>query len=177
MLHERRFWWFLVVVLAVSVVALAGCGKKAASEKVAEGMLEKTLENATGGDADVDLGGGDVTITTKEGTTTMSEASEWPSDMFAEVPKFTYGVVERVNRSRNTQNEQQSMTVWIADVQDGAIEKYTKDLEGAGWESQMSITSGQGGMVTAQKGNLGLTVAYNSEDKTAALNVFSGANE
>ncbi len=179
MLRGRWLLWLLVMVLAVSVAVLVGCGKKGASEKLAEGMMEKTLESATGGDVDLDLGGGgkDVTIKTEEGTTTMSETTEWPTDMFTDVPKFTYGKVERVHRTRNNQNDEQGMTIWITGVEDGAVEKYSKDLEGAGWQSQMSIASGEGGLVTAQKGNLGLTVAYNNEDRTAALNVFKGMEE
>jgi hypothetical protein len=179
MIRAHRLSWLLVLVLAVSVVALAGCGRKAASEKLAEGMMEKTLEKATGGDVDLDLGGGgkDVTIKTKDGTTTMSETTEWPSDIFTEVPRFTYGKVERVSRTTDTQNGQKSMMVWIVELQEGGVEKYEKELEGAGWESQMSIAGGEGGMISAQKGNLGLTVSYNTQDHTAAFNVFSGAEE
>jgi len=179
MFSARRLPWFLAVVLIASAVALAGCGKKGASEKLAEGMMEKTLERATGGDVDLDIGGGgdNVTIKTEDGITTMSETTEWPTDMFTDLPKFTYGQVERVHRTRNNQNAEQGMTIWITGVEEGAIEKYSKDLEGAGWQSQMTIASGEGGMVSAQKGNLGLTVAYNYEEKTAALNVFSGAEE
>ncbi len=179
MFSARRLPWFLAVVLIASVVALAGCGKKGASEKLAEGMLEKGLERATGGDVDLDIGGGgdNVTIKTEDGTTTMSETTEWPTDMFTDVPKFTYGKVERVHRTRNNQNDEQGMTIWIVELEDGGVEKYAKDLEGAGWQSQMSIAGGEGGMVSAQKGNLGLTVAYNTQDKTAALNVFKGMEE
>jgi len=179
MVRARRLSWFLVLVLAVSVAALGGCGKKGASEKLAEGMMEKTLESATGGDVDLDLGGGgkDVTVTTEEGTTVMSETSEWPTDMFTDVPKFTYGKVERVHRSRDTQNAELGMTIWIVELEDGAAEKYTEDLKGAGWQSQMTVASGEGGMLSAQKGDEGLTFSYNTGDKTAGLNVFRATNE
>jgi hypothetical protein len=69
------------------------------------------------------------------------------------------------------------MMVWVVEVQEGAIEKYSKDLEGAGWEVQMSVAGGEGGMVTAQKGNLGLSIMYNNEDRTTVVNAYSGVNE
>lgn len=173
----HRAWLLLVVVLVVSVVAVVGCGKKDSSDKLAEGVAEKTLGKVLGGGAEVDLDGGDVTIKTEDGTTKMSETAEWPSDMFSGVPEFTYGVVERVSRTKDTTSGQTSMTVWLREVKDDALEKYGSDLEGAGWEAQTTMTSGEGGMISAQKGNLGLTVMYNKEDQFAALNVFSAAAE
>ncbi len=174
----HRLHWSLVAVLVVSVVALVGCGKKSDSEKQAETMMEKTLEHATGGDVDVDLGGGgDVTVKTEEGTTTMSETTEWPADMFSEVPRFTYGVIERVTRSEQTHDSQKSVMIYFRDLQNGGPEKYGKEIEAAGWQSQMNMAAGKGGMISAQKGNLALTLTYNYEDRMAVLNVFSGADE
>lgn len=164
----------VVTVLVLSVFMAAGCGRKETGEKVAEGMLEGTLERATGEDAEVDLGGGDVTIKTEEGTTTMSETAEWPSDMFADVPEFTYGVVERVTRS-DRQGGQKAMTVYFRELRADGPESYAKDLESAGWQSQMSMAAGKGGMINAQKGDLALSLMYNNDDKEAVLNVYSGA--
>jgi len=164
-----------VVVLLVGVVAV-GCGKKA-GEKVAEGLMEKTLERATGGDADVDLGGGgkDVTIKTDQGTTTMSETAAWPDDFMPEVPEFTYGTIERVSRTVGTKEGQRSMTVWFKDLQEGGIDKYVEELKAAGWQVMQVIEAGQGGMASAQKGEgTGLNVAYNIEDNTGAVNAFTG---
>jgi len=171
MFGRRQQGWLLVAALLLSVLVAAGCGKKASGEKLAEGMMERTLESATGGNADVDLNGNDVTIKTKDGTTTMSETSEWPSDMFPDVPKFTYGVVERV--SKGTEGGMQKFNVYLRDVEDGAFEKYDADIKAAGWESQMMTQSDDAGMISAQKGNMALQLVYNKSDKTAVVLAYT----
>jgi hypothetical protein len=166
-----------VVVLLVGVVAV-GCGKKA-GERAAEGLMERTLERATGGDADVDLGGGgkDVTIKTEQGTTTMSETAAWPADFMTDVPEFKYATIERVSRTVGAKDGQFSMTVWFNSLQEGGVDKYVEELKAAGWQVQQVIEAGQGGMVSAQKGeDTGLNIAYNSEDGTGAVNAFTGMN-
>jgi len=171
----RRMALLGVVVLLVAVVAV-GCGKKS-EEKLAEGLMEKTLEGATGGDADVDLGGGDVTIKTQEGTTTISETSEWPGDMFDGVPKFTYGKVTNVTRVDQTQSGQKTVSVHLSELEGGGAEKYAKELEAAGWDMQVVMSAGEGGMINAQKGDLGLALMYNTTEKHAVLSVLKGLDE
>jgi hypothetical protein len=166
-----------VVVLLVGVVAV-GCGKKA-GERAAEGLMERTLERATGGDADVDLGGGgkDVTIKTDQGTTTMSETASWPADFMTDVPEFKYATIERVSRTVGTKEGQFSMTVWFNSLQEGGVEKYAEDLKAAGWQIQQITAAGKGGMVMAVKGEeAGLSVAYDTEEGTGAVNAFTGMN-
>lgn len=162
----------MLVALLLSVLVAAGCGKKESGEKLAEGMMEKTLESATGGDVDVDLGGGgdNVTIKTKDGTTTMSETSEWPSDMFSDVPRFTYGVVEHV--TKGVEGGMQKFNVHLRDVEDGALEKYDADIRAAGWESQSMTQSDEGGMISAQKGGVALQFMYNKKDHRGIVIAF-----
>jgi hypothetical protein len=64
MFRRRQQNGLLVVALFLSVLVAAGCGEKRSDEKLAEGMMEKTLQHATGKKADVDLQGKNVTITT-----------------------------------------------------------------------------------------------------------------
>jgi hypothetical protein len=163
-----------VVVLLVGVVAV-GCGKKA-GEKAAEGLMERTLERATGENVDVDLGGGeDVTIKTDQGTTTMSETASWPADFMTDVPEFKYATIERVSRTVGTKEGQLSMTVWFNSLQEGGVEKYVEDLKASGWQIQQITAAGKGGMVMAVKGEeAGLSVAYDTEEGTGAVNAFTG---
>jgi len=56
MFCERWGRALLVVVLVASVAAFAGCGKRQASEKTAENMMERTLEKATGEKTSVSKG-------------------------------------------------------------------------------------------------------------------------
>jgi len=173
MLSRWQQWGLLGVVLLASALLLVGCGRNDAGEKVAEGLMEKMLEQGSGGDVDVDLGGGDdVTVTTEEGTTTMSETTEWPSDMFEGVPQFTYGVVERVTRSDRADGNKAFM-VYIRDMAADGPENYKKDMEAAGWQSMMSTAAGAGGMINAQKGNVALSLTYNNEDKTAVVTAYT----
>jgi hypothetical protein len=161
-------------VLLVGVVAV-GCGKKA-GEKAAEGLMERTLERATGENVDVDLGGGeDVTIKTDQGTTTMSETASWPADFMTDVPEFKYATIERVSRTVGTKEGQLSMTVWFNSLQEGGVEKYVEDLKASGWQIQQITAAGKGGMVMAVKGEeAGLSVAYDTEEGTGAVNAFTG---
>jgi hypothetical protein len=161
----------LVAVVLLSILLAAGCGKKKSDEKLAEGMMERTLESATGEKADVDLNGENVTIKTGQGRVEMAKTGEWPSDMFSDVPRFTYGVVERV--SREQADGMQKFNVYLRDVEAGAFEKYDADVKAAGWESQAMMQGDSGGMISAQKGNLALQFVYGKDDRTGVVIAYS----
>jgi hypothetical protein len=171
MFCERRFCWLLAIVLAVSVVAFVGCGKKESGEKVAENMMERTLEKATGEKTEVDVEGGDVSIKTGDSSVEMKETSEWPADMFSDVPRFAYGTVERV--SSGQEGGMTKFNIYVRDVADDAMDKYGADMKAAGWQSQSVMESDEGGMLSAEKGNIALQVIYNKKDRTAVVIAFS----
>jgi hypothetical protein len=168
MFGRRQQSGLLMVALLLSVLLAAGCGKK-------EGMIERTLETATGEKADVNVSGENVTIKTATGSVEMAETSEWPSDMFPEVPRFTYGVVERV--SKGTEGGMQKFNVYIRDVEDGAFEKYDADIKAAGWESQSMTQTDDAGMISAQKGNMALQLVYSKQDRTAVVLAYTFPQE
>jgi len=158
---------FLTLALLLSIAVGAGCGGKKADEKLAEGMMERTLQHATGGKADVDLQGGDVKIKTADGQVEIAKTNDWPSDMFADVPRFTHGTVERV--SKGQADGTQTFNVYLRDVEEGAFEKYQAEIQAAGWESQAMMQGGSGGMISAQKGKLALQFVYNKSDGTGVV--------
>lgn len=175
MFCERWGRALLGIMLVASVAVFAGCGKKQTSEKVAESMMEKTLEKATGEKADVNIEGGNVSIKTGDSSMEMKATSEWPADMFSDVPRFTYGVVERVTSGQ--EGGMQKFNVYIRDVEDGAFDKYGADIKAAGWQSQSTMQSDEGGMISAQKGNVALQFIYGKKDRTGVVVAYTVSEE
>jgi hypothetical protein len=162
-------WTRLAICLALlaAVLALAGCGKKQADEKLAERMTEEALEQATGQKADVDVHGGDITIKTADGEVKMVETSQWPADMFDVVPRFSHGKVQRV--TSGTEGGMKKFNIWFVEVPDDASDKYLEQLKAAGFESQMATMGPQGGMLSAQKGSVAVQFMHGKEDKSGVL--------
>ncbi len=173
MFHAQWIRVMLCFVLLTAVFAGAGCGKKDPGEKVGEKMTERMLEHATGEKADIDIDGGDVTIETGDGKVEMVATDKWPDDMFAAVPRFTHGKVERV--TRNVAEGKKTFNIWLREVPDDASRKYEAELKGAGWESQLMDMGAQGSMLSAQKGDLAVQFAHNKNDKTGVFIVFEGS--
>jgi hypothetical protein len=80
----------LVILLVCSL--LAGCGaKEKIEQKVGEKIVEKAVEKAVGGNADVDIDGGKVTVTDKEGKSLTIGGTEWPNIDY--IPEFKKGQI------------------------------------------------------------------------------------
>lgn len=163
------------LALVVAIAVCAGCGKKQADEKLAERMTEEMLEQATGQKADVDLKDGDITIKTETGEVTLTETSQWPSDMFDVVPRFDHGTIERVHSG--SESGLRKFNVWYRDVPDDASDKYLEQLKGAGFQMQMSTMGPQGGMLGAQKGNIAVQFMHSRDDRTGVLIAYEAPAE
>mgnify|MGYP000908127745 CR=1 FL=1 len=160
-----------LVVLVMCALLAPGCGKKA-EEKGAEKMMEKALSEATGKETTVDLQKeGDVHIENKDMQVDITSTSTWPADMFPEVPKFDAGAIERVVTSN--EGGVKKFNIYFNDIKDGAVKQYAETLKAKAWDvNQMQM--GDGGMLNAQKGKLGVTFAYSTKDKKdGMLAVFS----
>ncbi len=155
------------VALVASLFMLSGCSKKDATEKLGETMSERMLERATGGEADVDIDGQNVSVKTKDGNVQMTSTDQWPSDMFAAVPPFPYGKVERV--TSGVEEGMKKFNVWLRDVPDDASDRYHAELKAAGWESQITMMGEQGGMLNAQKGTLAVQFMHAKHNKAGVF--------
>lgn len=169
MMPARNWFNGAVVVLVICAFLAPGCGKKA-EEKTAEKMMEKALSEATGKETKIDLQEGNVHIENKDMQTDIVSTSTWPSDMFADVPKFTGGAIERVVSSN--EGGMQKFNIYFNDLKDEALKQYADALKQKGWEANL-MDMGAGGMLTAQKGNLGINFAFNLQKKDGMLAVFS----
>ena len=159
-----------VVVVSLCILLAPACGKKV-EEKNAEKAMEKVLTEATGKETKVDLSDGNVRIENKDMKVDIASSSTWPADMFADVPKFTGGAIERVVVSN--EGGAKKFNIYYTGIKDDAVKQYTQDLKARGWDANLMEMGGKAAMLNAQKSNLGLSFTYSAENKDGILAVFS----
>jgi hypothetical protein len=154
------------------VLFMVSCHR--ASEKAGEKMMEKAIENATGGKADVDLSNGKSVIETGSGRMEIdAKANKWPSDIPGDIPEFTFGKVKAVTTS-NMDNTR-SWNVVFEEVQDGCLDKYDALLKEKGFETVIMKMGDKGGSITGEsskyniflmggEGNLSLAITIKKQE-------------
>ena len=161
----------LAAVLVCGLTLLTGCQK--ASEKAAEKMMENAISKSTGGKANVDIKGGKVAVTTKDGTSEFSAGgTEWPADLTLDIPKIE-GKIKGIFRTSTPQGK--NWTIAMEGVASDVPAKYVKALEEKGWTIGMNMTTDQGGSAQATKDKDIVVLNYTSYDKGFVLNVTAGA--
>jgi len=161
-----------VAVLAV-VAMVSGCGGKETSERAAEEIVEQAIEKAGGGNVDIDVDGDKVTMTGDDYRMESTETTEWPDNLPDDVPQFTYGKIERVARGEKAETGEFNYNIWVHDIDAEAAAKYEADLKKAGWETNAVSVGEQGGMVTAEKGDLGVTFMHSKEEHRGNIMIVS----
>jgi hypothetical protein len=152
----------LILLTLFILIPLTSCKK--ASEKASEKMIEKSIGN----DAEVDIEDEKVTIQTDEGTfTSDASARTWPSAVPNEIPKFKYGNIINV-----TSQEAEEMMGWIImfeNVKESDLKSYQADLEAKNFTINSVTSYNQGGLLTAEKDNMVVTVMIG--DGNASINL------
>lgn len=167
MRKPRSFYFVLSLALAAGLLAFTGC-KKTADEKMAEKIMERAMEKASGGRADVDIAGGKVKIKDSTGAGEIDYgATTWPDDLPEGSLKFENGKVKGVTRS--TRPDGKNWMVMVENVEADAVNAYVEALKGAGFAIPTNMTAGQGGMFQAEKDKLFIIGMFNAEDKFISL--------
>ncbi|MBN1425019.1 hypothetical protein JXA88_10715 [Candidatus Fermentibacteria bacterium] len=160
----------VIGVLAACWACVVACGGKSTGERLAEKAMEKAMERGGVKDADVDMKSGKVRFKTEEGDGEISYQEEgWPKDLPHSVPEFSLGKVKGVIRTERA--EKQSWNIVLESLEDGAVAKYAKQLEGKGWAIMSQMTTQEGGMVQATKDDLLLIGMFNTEDGEGSLSI------
>jgi hypothetical protein len=164
-----------VVSILVGLLVFASCGRgEKAANKQAEAVAEKILKATTGKDAKVEIDGKSVKIKGEGFKHDLTQTTEWPADIFAGVPEFTFGKIERV--SKGEEGGMMKFNIYLTDIEQGGVERYVNLLKEAGWQADF-VGGPQGGLVSGQKGELGLNFVLNTEDGSGMLAVFSGMKQ
>lgn len=135
----------VATVVAVVAVSLTGCGFIA--QKASEKVTEKAIEGATGNKVDINKDG--VTVEGKDGgTATIGEDVKVPDDFPAEVPVYD-GTV----KAAFTGDKSWTVSIETADKPQDILDFYQKKLDEGGFAKVSSMTTGDGGLYSAKKGN------------------------
>ncbi|MEW6444254.1 MAG: hypothetical protein AB1640_25190 [bacterium] len=171
MKFRKSGFWMTGLLLVLGMMPASGCGEKKSEEKAAEKAAEAIMKASLGRDVEVNIEEGKVEISDKESRTEIADTSAWPSDMFSDVPRFTFGKIEHVSKSRE-QGGMQKFNVHLAGIENDAMNRYADMLKESGWEITLTQLGTQGGMLSGQKNNLGISFPYNLESHDGVLMVF-----
>jgi hypothetical protein len=137
----------LFVLALACTLFMVSCHR--ASQKTGEKMMEKALENATGGKANVDINGEKTVIETSAGKMEINgNANSWPSEIPGEVPEFKFGKIDAVTTSEMDGNK--SWNIAYNDVEEGFLDKYDALLKEKGFETVTMKMGDKGGSITAE---------------------------
>jgi hypothetical protein len=163
--------WVLgfVFILGISLLAGTGCQNKSAQEEMASKIMEKAIKEGTGKDARVDIQGGNIRIQTPEGSGEIRTTKAWSDDIPAEVPRFNLGNVNGVTAGEK--DGKKSWTIAVDEVKPGAYTAYLEALKGKGWKINMTMSMGNGGSITASKGNLDCVAMFYQDQTSGVISV------
>ena len=151
---------FVLCVLCVIFLA-TGCGKSAE-----EKAMEEQIEEATGGEADVDLSKKRMEVTgeTQGGKYTVSsgEATEipdgFPADVFIYQPSKTIMAMEIP--------EGYSVALTTRDEQSEVLSAYSREMETKGWSEETSMSMGNQSVLV-----------YEKDERTANISIVPSGKE
>lgn len=135
-------------------------------EKAQEKTLERAIEQGGGGNADVDVDNQKITIESEEGKMQINTAdNQWPSDAPPEVPKVTAGEIAGTTTSESARGRNWSIRFTGIGIEE--LDRYGALLKDNGFIKTSTMKAPKGGMVSGQKGNIG--VIFTVSEKVSSL--------
>lgn len=162
---KGKYLLVMVLLLFTSSVLISGC-----AEKVAEKTTEKIMEEASGGEVDVNVDGDSVTMKSKDGnaTWTVGDTYEWPESMPADVPEYKDAAI---NGLTEVDTPTKSWMVMLTEVPENAGATYKEMLEDDGWNISAYSTMDGTVSIYADKAPLQLWAVFGSTDHSGSITV------
>lgn len=135
--------WILMALLAITLI---GCGTKEKLEVSAgEALAEKIIEDAGGGDVDID--GDKVVIKGEDGQELTIGEGEWPSsDLAKSIPEFEEGKVVSVMEADG------SLFIMVEEISEEDFTAYLEEIKEIFTEETYEMSTGSGMMYAAGNG-------------------------
>ena len=158
----------LSICLLTAVLFLSGCCKT-----VTEESIESDIEEATGGDADVDLDDGTVSINTNEGTFEAGEDVDIPDGFPSDVHVIDGTVTAAMQMGEGIY----TVTIQTSKTASQAKSEYREELENDGWTINFSLDVEGGSTMTGEKDERTVSVSISSDDADGTLVVVGTSAE
>lgn len=161
----------IVIIVVVVVLVLLGIGSVLVSRfvfrKAGESFIEKLIEHGTGSNVDIDTKDGSASIKTSDGSTTVGNSAQWPSDMPSDVPKFSAG---KITMSTKVSTDPKSWSLLISEVKASDVASYKSALKAKGWTEDTSMSFGAD-LTQYTKGNLETILTFDSTSNGLSITV------
>ncbi|MBU0707957.1 hypothetical protein KKG41_06320 [Patescibacteria group bacterium] len=158
---------FLSVCILATVLFITGC-----CTTVTEKKIENEIEAASGGDADVDIDNGTVSINTNEGSLEAGKDVDIPDGFPSDVHLIDGNVTSAMQMGEGNY----TVTVQTSKSTSQAKSEYREELENDGWTINFSLDVEGGSTMTGEKGERTVSVSI-SEDDDGGTFVVVGTSE
>jgi len=159
----------VILLTVIMVVSLTSCGvKQSVNEKIAEKVTEGVINKATGGEADLDIKDGQLTMKGEDGEKLTLGDTKWPEGQAAALlPKFNKGKII------STINADKGCMVMLENVEPQDYNKYVEELKSSGFSNEVSEYSSETNHNFMAKSNetTYVVIMYDSENKTISINL------
>ena len=162
------------VLASLFTMLIVSCGSEKTKEEAAEEFAESLLENASGGNVDIDINeDGETSEMTIEGEdgqkiTIKSEGNEIPENF----PKDIYLVKGEIESSGSMSSGEGEIITVVINPKDGfkdVVAKIKKEMKANGWTSSMNMNMESEAVQMYTKGKNSATITVNGKnDKVEA---------
>lgn len=130
----------IVILLTILIMlTLASCGaRQSLDDKIAEKVTEGVINKATGGEANIDIDKGELTLKGEDGEKITFGESKWPKGEAANlIPEFKKGKIV------TSANSDKACNIMIEQVEEKDYKQYVEELKDRGFTNDVAeFTSG-----------------------------------
>lgn len=159
----------VILLTSLMMLSLASCGvRQSIDDKIAEKVTEGVVKKATGGEADLDLKKGELTVKGEDGKTVTFGESKWPEGGAAKlIPELKNGQIISVI------NSAEASVIMMEQVEEKDFKQYVEKLKERGFKNEATeSTSQSGASYSAQSDeNTMVFVMYDTENKTITISI------
>ena len=163
-------WAIALIVILVVLSVLGYVVKGFLGRKMAESVVERTIEARTGAKVDINSAGeGSFKVKSEDGEMAIGTTAQWPSSMPNDVPKFSSGEITAAFQTNS--NGEKAWSVIVKDVEKSAADAYVTNLKTQGWQLVSQLDMGVN-INQLEKGNYSINVAYDGSSGGLNLSVL-----
>jgi hypothetical protein len=171
----------LTIALLLASTVSGCCPFFNAADEVGERVAEEVVEDATGGDVDIEEG--EVTITGEDGEEVVisDEGAELPDGFWDDFPTYDGKIIGSAKMTDDSGREIFTVFMETSDDYTTVMDAFKSDLEDMGWKTEFSaeVPEGEDGLSTfhVSKGERNANVTISDENAVTSIALTLGYEE